>query len=86
MFDMRQSDEGKYPELEQAAERARRTMTRHIGPLVEAGLLKGDPNVLGHVYWTVIHGAVTLQLAGKLDPDCPMGKILDSAFGALNRP
>jgi AcrR family transcriptional regulator len=85
MFDLRQSDEGKYPELEQAAERARLTMTRHIGPLVEAGFLKGDPNVLGHVYWTVIHGAVTLQLAGKLDPDCDMDTILDSAFGALNR-
>lgn len=85
MFDMHQSDEAKYPELEQAAERARLTLTRHIRPLVEAGLLKGDPNVLGHVYWVVIHGAVTLQLAGKLDPDCPMDTILDSAYGALNR-
>jgi AcrR family transcriptional regulator len=85
MFDMNQPGEDKYPELEEAANRARLTMTRHIPGLIEAGLLKGDPELIGHVYWVTLHGAVTLQLAGKLDPGCDMRKILDSAFGALAR-
>ncbi len=83
MFDMNQPGERQYPELEQAARRARLTMTRHIHGLIEAGFLKGDPEIIGHVYWITLHGAVTLQLAHKLD--CDMRKILDSAFGALNR-
>jgi AcrR family transcriptional regulator len=85
MFDMNQSDDGKYPELQKASDRARLTMTRHIVPLVEAGFLQGDPKLIGHVYWITLHGAVTLQLADKLDPGCDMRKILDGAFGALNR-
>jgi AcrR family transcriptional regulator len=83
MFDMNQPEAGKYPELEEAGNRARLTMTRHIPALVEAGLLQGDPEIIGHVYWITLHGAVTLQLAGKLD--CDLGQILEGAFGALNR-
>jgi AcrR family transcriptional regulator len=85
MFDMNQPDDLQYPELQAAAERARLTMTRHIGPLVEAGLLQGDPELIGHVFWITLHGAVTLQLADKLGPDCDMGTILNGAFGALFR-
>jgi hypothetical protein len=33
----------------------------------------------------ILHGVVTLQLAGKLDPECDMGKILDAAFGAVSK-
>lgn len=83
MFDMHQPEDDKYPELKAAADRARKTMTQHIPPLIEAGLVQGDPELVGHVYWVMLHGALTLQLAGKLDPACDMRKILDSAFGAL---
>jgi AcrR family transcriptional regulator len=83
MFDMTQPD-SDYPELAEAAERARLTMTRHIHPLVEAGILEGDPVLIGHVYWVTLHGAVTLQLANKLGPECDMRKILEGAFRALN--
>ncbi|HEY8947519.1 MAG TPA: TetR/AcrR family transcriptional regulator [Rhizomicrobium sp.] len=83
MFDMSQPEDGKYPELAQAAERARKTMTRHIPGLIEAGMAQGDPELIGHVYWVTLHGAVTLQLAGKLDPQCDLQKILGAAFDAL---
>jgi AcrR family transcriptional regulator len=83
MFDMNQPEDGKYPELTQATERARKTMTRHIPAMIEAGMLAGDPEVIGHVFWVILHGTVTLQLAGKLDPECDMRKILDEAFGAV---
>jgi AcrR family transcriptional regulator len=85
MFDMNQPESGKYPELEEAAKRARLTMTRHIPGLIEAGLLQGDPELIGHVFWVTMHGAVTLQLTGKLDPECDMKKILEASTAALVR-
>ena len=84
MFDLNQP-ESKYPDLDEASRRARLTMTRHIPGLIEAGLLAGDPELIGHIFWVTMHGAVTLQLTGKLDPECDMRKILDSAFAALVR-
>jgi AcrR family transcriptional regulator len=83
MFDLSQSDE-KYPELAEASERARKTLTRHVYPLVEAGLLKGDPELIGHIFWAMLHGAVTLQLANKLGPECDFRTLVDGAFRALN--
>jgi len=83
MFDLSQPDDD-YPELAEAASRARKTLTRHIHPLVEAGLLKGDPDLIGHIFWAVLHGAVMLQLANKLDPECDFRKLVDGAFRALS--
>jgi AcrR family transcriptional regulator len=80
MFDLSQ-DDAKYPELAEAAARARLTLTRHINPLVEQGLLEGDPDLIGHVFWTVLHGALMLKFAGKLDRD--FRAIIDEAFRAL---
>ena len=82
MFDLTQPDDN-YPELAEAADRARKTLTRHIHPLVAAGLLKGDPDLIGHIFWAVLHGAVMLQLAGKLDPECDFRKLVSGAFRAL---
>jgi len=67
MFDLAQPGEEDYPELARAVTRARRTMTIHVEALVAAGLLEGDPVLLGHVFWAAIHGVVSLQLASKLD-------------------
>jgi len=80
MFDLTQ-DDSNYPELAKAAERARLTLTRHIHPLVEQGLLAGDPDLIGHVFWAMIHGALMLKFAGKLDRD--FRAVLDEAFRAL---
>jgi AcrR family transcriptional regulator len=80
MFDLSQKDEG-YPELAAAGRRARLTLTRHIHPLVAAGLLDGDPELLGHIFWAILHGAVMLQLAGKLE--CDFAALVSEAFRAL---
>jgi AcrR family transcriptional regulator len=80
MFDLSQ-DDAKYPALAKAAERARLTLTRHIRPLVEQGLLAGDPDLIGHVYWTVLHGALMLKFAGKLDRN--FRAVINEAFRAL---
>jgi AcrR family transcriptional regulator len=80
MFDLSQ-DDSQYPVLAKAAERAQLTLTRHIRPLVEQGLLAGDPDLIGHVFWTVLHGALMLKFAGKLDKN--FRTVIDEAFGAL---
>jgi AcrR family transcriptional regulator len=84
MFDMTQPEEATYPELAKATTRARRTMTDYVRGLVDAGLLAGDPVLIGHVFWASLHGAVVLQLAGKLDADCDFDTILHESFRALS--
>jgi len=66
MFDLSQPDENEYPELVAANARAKATMTDYVRELVSAGVIEGDPNLLGRVFWASLHGAVVLKLAGKL--------------------
>jgi AcrR family transcriptional regulator len=68
MFDLSQPTEDEYPGLVRAMARARATMTSHVRDLVAEGTLSGDPELIGHVFWAALHGAVTLHLAGKLSP------------------
>jgi AcrR family transcriptional regulator len=68
MFDLRQPNEDCYPELAEAAARARRTMTAHVVDLIAAGLLEGDPELIGHVFWSMLHGVIVLQMSGKISP------------------
>ncbi len=72
-----------YPDLDRAAGRARATMTGYVKGLVEAGLLDGDPELIGHVFWAAMHGAVTLKLSDKLAPECDFDRIVEAAFTAL---
>ena len=67
MFDLTQPGEADYPDLARAGDRARKTMTAHIEALVGAGLMAGEPVLLGHAFWAAVHGVVSLQLAGKLE-------------------
>jgi len=83
MFELGQPDEARYPAVREATARARATMTRHVIPLIEQGILSGDPKLIGHVMWANLHGAVVLELAGKLDPDCGFDRIVGTSFRAL---
>jgi AcrR family transcriptional regulator len=67
MFDLSQPDD-RFPELERAGQRARRTMTAYMGVLVAEGRFAGDPEMLGQIFWATVHGLVVLHLAGKLNP------------------
>jgi AcrR family transcriptional regulator len=68
MFDVDQPSAGAYPELVAAMTRSRATMTAHLHGLIDAGLLRGDAQLLGHMFWSAIHGAIQLQQAGLLEP------------------
>jgi AcrR family transcriptional regulator len=85
MFDLTQPSEANYPDLVRASARARKTMTEHVKALIEAGVFEGDPLVIGHVYWAALHGAVVLELAGKLSSDCDFTRLCEATARALHR-
>jgi len=66
MFDLNQPHEENYPELVAAASRARLTQTNYVKDLIDEGVLAGDPDEIGRMFWAAAHGAVGLELAGKL--------------------
>ena len=68
MFDLNQPHESDYPELVAAGKRAHATQTAYVKALVAAGVLAGDPDEIGRMFWAATHGAVGLELAGKLPP------------------
>jgi AcrR family transcriptional regulator len=68
MFDFNQPHVEKYPDLVAAGERAQATMTGYIRDAMAEGLMAGDPQQIGLVFWAAIHGAVILDLAGMLPP------------------
>lgn len=68
MFDMRQSDDSGYPMLVDAAARANQTVTRHVIDLADAGVVSGNPLMIGQALWAAAHGVIVLHLAGRLPP------------------
>ncbi|HEX2561463.1 TetR/AcrR family transcriptional regulator [Phenylobacterium sp.] len=85
MFDLHQPNELNYPDLRRAAERARRTMSSYVGGLIDAGVLAGDPEEIGAMFWAATHGVVLLALAGKLDPGTDPRKLASNLSHALSR-
>ncbi len=68
MFEVKQPNEAAHPELVEAAARSRATMTAHLKAMIEGGVVRGDPDLIGHMFWSALHGAIQLQLAGMLSP------------------
>ncbi|HEY9236900.1 MULTISPECIES: TetR/AcrR family transcriptional regulator [Phenylobacterium] len=66
MFDLNQPHEENYPDLVAAGARARSTMTEYVKALVAEGVLAGDPEEIGRMFWAAAHGAVVLELSGKI--------------------
>ncbi|HJW41444.1 MAG TPA: WHG domain-containing protein [Rhizomicrobium sp.] len=66
MFDLDPPDEARHPELRRAGKRAGETVTRHVKDLVTAGIVHGDPRLIGNALWAAAHGVIVLHLAGRL--------------------
>jgi hypothetical protein len=43
-------------------------MTAHVEDAIAEGLMAGDPQQIGMMFWAAIHGAVILELAGMVPP------------------
>ncbi|MFM0202360.1 TetR/AcrR family transcriptional regulator [Paraburkholderia fungorum] len=65
MFDLTQPD-AAYPELTTASRRAWQLLGVHFEQLVAAGILEGDPQLIGYAYWASLHGFTMLALANQL--------------------
>jgi AcrR family transcriptional regulator len=83
MFDVRYTDDGRFPDLMRAGSRARRTMTAYIKGLVAEGYLAGDPEILGQIFWAMVHGLVVLQLTGRLNPKPDFATLHQTAMRLL---
>ncbi|HEY5210637.1 MAG TPA: TetR/AcrR family transcriptional regulator [Stellaceae bacterium] len=85
MFDLSQPDEQRFPELVRAGQRARLTMSAYMEALVAGGFLAGDPEMLGQIFWAMIHGLIVLHLAGKLQPKPDFATLHRTAMSLLLR-
>jgi AcrR family transcriptional regulator len=86
MFDVSQPTFAEYPDLVTAMDRARLTMSDGLRDLAAQGRFKGDVELAGYVFWSSMHGAVMLELAGLLD-GCKLDarKIAKPAIEALGK-
>jgi AcrR family transcriptional regulator len=84
MFDISQPDEADYPEFMAAADRSRRTMTRHLEGLAAAGQFEGDPGLVGHMYWAALHGPIMLAFSGKLQPPYNARRLIAALLQTLS--
>ena len=50
MFDVKQPSADDYPELVAAGQRSRATMTAHLKEMIDGGVLRGDPALIGHMF------------------------------------
>ncbi len=66
MFDLNQPHEADYPDLVAAARRARATMSGYVDDQAAEGEIAGDPARIGLMFWAATHGAVVLELAGRV--------------------
>jgi AcrR family transcriptional regulator len=67
MFDVSQPTFADYPDLVAAMVRARLTMGGGLREFAAAGRFKGDVELAAYVFWSTMHGAVMLELAGLLE-------------------
>ena len=67
MFDLFQPASHDLPELALHQRRVRTLMTDHAALLVHQAGIAGEPEVIGQILWSALHGAVTLRLTSKLD-------------------
>ena len=66
MFELFQPDPVGYPELQEAETAAMEPLRMVIAELIDREIFHGDVDLLTHVFWSAVHGVVSLTLAGKL--------------------
>ncbi len=85
MFEFFQPDPVGYPALQEAETAAMKPLRTVVGELVEQGVFHGDPDLLTHVFWSAVHGVVSLNLAGKLGKRVDPAAVETAVAGAIFR-
>ncbi|RJG18225.1 TetR/AcrR family transcriptional regulator [Alcanivorax profundi] len=66
IFTLNQPNEERYPELRAANARAQENMVDYVRRMIAAGLLEGDAQLIGYMFWASLHGIVVLDLGSGL--------------------
>ncbi len=66
MFASGPLDADTAPEVLRARTRADRSMIGYVEAMIADGVLRGDPRVIGQMFWAAVHGVVMLELTGVL--------------------
>lgn len=85
MFDVGQDDVTGNADLSDAFARSRRSMVSYVVPLIEIGVLRGDPQAVGQMLWAAAHGLVMLRLSGIVANDSVLRKLHEQTMSALVR-
>ena len=85
MFDLAQPNEADYPDLVEASHRSREMQVAHARAMIDAGLIQGEPEMVAHMLWSSLHGALVLQMAGKLSPNIDPRELRTATFQAILR-
>lgn len=83
MFAFTQPDEERFPELVQANTRAQGTMVGYVRLMIDAGVLRGDAQLIGYMFWATLHGIVVLELAGRLGRDIDANTLREKIMHTL---
>jgi len=84
MFDLDLPLNDAWPDLTAASDRARRTQVRHVQAMLDAHLITGEADALGQTYWAILHGGITLEMAGQI-PSGSARAIANLSGAALTR-
>lgn len=85
MFDIHQDKAWDHADLARAGERSRSTMTRHIHDLVARGIIAGDADRIGHLFWAAVHGPLMLHFSGLLPADHDAQNLINGLSAVLWR-
>lgn len=83
MFDFSQTDEERYPDLVKANTRAQKTMVDYVRLMIDEGLVQGDAELIGSMFWATLHGIVVLEMAGRLDRKINAATLRDKTMRTL---
>lgn len=83
MFDVSQAAVTGNADLTEALARARRGMVVYVTPLIDKGILHGDPQSIGQMLWAAAHGLVMLRLSGIVADDTELRQLHEKTMLAL---
>lgn len=66
MYEIKQQDEQRYPELLKQVKRTQAPMIATVKEAVKAGSIAGDPVNITCILWAGLHGLISLYLSDKL--------------------
>ncbi|MDR3509674.1 MAG: TetR/AcrR family transcriptional regulator [Caulobacteraceae bacterium] len=67
MFGMAPAGDERFPDLARARRRSNANMTAYVRAMIDDGVLRGDADLIGQMFWAAIHGVVLLDMTGLLE-------------------